>query len=373
MKILIIGMADSIHLAKWLSQFSDSNFLFQIVSSSPHRKIHPTLKELLRKPNFKMGWFSRVLSLFMWIVDRVLSNFLRGLTVAFAIRSFKPDIVHVLEFQNAGYVFLQSTRFIGNLHTFKLVLTPYGSDIFWFQNYPKHLRKIRRLLSLADGISCECRRDELLAIEHGFKGILLPRIPAFGSTELPELDPDRTKRRFIAVKGYQNKWGQAILALEAISSVADLLGDFTVEIFSAEGKAVRLARKLKKQTGIQVKIHKKHSLSNQDVLDIFSRSQVYIGLSKSDGISASMIEAMAQGAIPIQSNSSCCDEWLDNEIGGYLVNYQDVEKVATLILQIISDEEFQISAARHNQNSLRKKIAAPLTTKAALDTYNLLN
>jgi len=373
MKILIIGMADSIHLAKWLSQYSDSNFLFQIVSSSPHRRIHPTLRGLLRKPNFKMGRFSRALSLFLWILDRVLSNFLRGLIVAFTIRSFKPDIVHVLEFQNAGYVFLRSRRFIGNASKFKLVLTPYGSDIFWFQHYPKHLRKIRKLLSIADGISCECRRDELLAIEHGFKGILLPRIPAFGSTELPELDPDRTKRRIIAVKGYQNKWGQATLALQAISSVADDLVGFNVEIFSAEGKAVRSARKLEKHTGIQVKIHKKHSMSNQDVLELFSRSQVYIGLSKSDGISASMIEAMAQGAIPIQSNSSCCDEWLDDEIGGFLVDYQDVEKVANLILRIVSDEEFQISAARHNQSLLRKKIAAPLTKKAALDTYNLLN
>ena len=68
-KILIIGMADSVHLARWLSQFIDQPIDFTIFPSSPHRRIHPLLKgecgsstemrEEVRKTNqiFKIYFF----------------------------------------------------------------------------------------------------------------------------------------------------------------------------------------------------------------------------------------------------------------------------------------------------------------------------
>lgn len=372
MKILVIGMVDSIHLAKWLSQFSSSEFEFRVVSSSPHRFVHPKLRELLLRPNFSMGWFSRFFSLFLWIADRFLSDRLRGLLIASEIRLFEPDIVHVLEFQNGGYAFLRARTYGNASPKYKLLLTPYGSDIYWFQAYPKHLEKIKRLLHLADGFSSECHRDELLAKKYGFQGRLLPRIPAFGSIDLCIPNEDRSKRNRIAVKGYQNQWGQAVNALEAIEKVAKSLEGVTVEIYSAEGKAISAAKKLYQRTGIEVIVHRKHALQNEEVLEIFSRSQIYIGLSKSDGISASMIEAMSQGAIPIQSDTSCCGEWLDNEVGGYLVKYDDIETISAKILKILQDEEFQINAANHNYLSLKSKLDGNLSHAAALETYRQL-
>jgi glycosyltransferase involved in cell wall biosynthesis len=373
MKILVVGMADSIHLAKWLSQFLDSAFSFRIVSSSPHRFIHPKLKQLLERPNFSMGWVSRFFSLFLWLVDRIFSDRLRGNLIAREIKSFKPDILHVLEFQNGGYAYLKARELINATPSYKILLTPYGSDISWYQSYPKHLKKIEKLLSLADGLSSECRRDELLAIKYGFKGTLLPRIPAFGSIRLLEVpNPDRSGRNRIAVKGYQNKWGQALVALEALESIAPQLKGLTIEIFSAEGKVISVAKSFQKKTGLTVIIHRKHAMTNDEVLELFSRSQVYVGLSKSDGISASMIEAMSRGAIPIQSDTSCCGEWLDNEIGGYLVKFDQVDVIAEKILKVIHDRDFQVRAAKHNFESLKSKINENDSQKSALATYKLL-
>jgi glycosyltransferase involved in cell wall biosynthesis len=372
MKVLVIGMADSIHLAKWLLQFSDSDISFRVISSSPHRLVHPKLNELLQNPNFSMNWVSRCFSFLLWLGDRILSDRLRGALIASEIASFKPDIVHVLEFQNGGYAFLRARELAKATPGYKVLLTPYGSDISWYQNYPNHLRKLQKLLSMADGLSSECRRDELLAAKHGFSGIFLPRIPAFGSIHLVPPNPNRAHRNCIAVKGYQNKWGQALVALEALASIAPQLKDLTIEIYSAEGKAISAAKTLHKKTGLEVKIHRKHAMTNEEVLDLFSRSQVYLGLSKSDGISASMIEAMSRGAIPIQSDTSCCGEWLDDGIGGHLVKFDEVDVIASKVSKVISDKQFQVRAANHNYETLNIKLYAANNQNAALETYKLL-
>lgn len=373
MKILVIGMCDSIHFAKWLAQFTETHHSFRIVPSSPHRFIHPRLNEILNLPNFSMGWFSRFFSLGLWLADRLFSDYLRGALVALEIKRFRPDIVHVLEFQNAGYAYLRAREIGKTSADHKLLLTPYGSDIYWFQRFPKHLRKIKKLLSLANGLSSECSRDEQLAAKYGFRGKFMPRIPAFGSIELIAPDPDRSDRVRIAVKGYQNKWGQAVTALKALESIAQELKEFTIEIYSAEGAAIVAAKRLRRETGLKVRIHKKHRLSNQQVLDLFSKSQIYIGLSRSDGISASMIEAMSRGAIPIQSDTSCCDEWLDDELGGYLVSYDDVNQISSHVLSILKNKDFQIRAAQHNYHSLREKLAEAKTKQASMETYNSLS
>lgn len=44
--MLVVGMADSIHLARWLKLFSDEPMEIVLLPSSPSRRIHPWLKEL---------------------------------------------------------------------------------------------------------------------------------------------------------------------------------------------------------------------------------------------------------------------------------------------------------------------------------------
>lgn len=96
-RILVIGMADSVHLARWLAQFSTSEYTFRIVSSSPHRRLHPGIKRLLLEGSkFHIGTISRFLSLPLWMADRLFSDFFRGILIAFEANRFRPDLVHIL-------------------------------------------------------------------------------------------------------------------------------------------------------------------------------------------------------------------------------------------------------------------------------------
>jgi glycosyltransferase involved in cell wall biosynthesis len=381
-KVLIVGMADSIHLARWIMQYEESNFSIRLVSSSPHRRVHPDIASMIAGTHpsgirVSMPWISRALSLPMWLMDRFLADLFRGALIRHEIRTWQPALVHALELQNAGYATARALEGITPDSRPKLLITNYGSEIVWFRQFPKHLAKLKNLVTLADAFSAECHRDVLLAKEIGFTGTVLSTIPVSGGidfsnhTELFDA-ANLAPRTTIAIKGYQNVWGQALNALEAIESISDQLEGFTIELFSCNRKTLMAAKKLAKRTHLSVIAHKKHSLKHADVLAILRRSVAYIGLSKSDGISTSMIEAMSQGAIPIQSNSSCGSEWLDDGRDGFLVHFADVEAVASALSKIVSNKKFSASAQRRNFETVAKRYNKTNLSQVARGYYSQL-
>lgn len=365
-------MPDSVHLANWLTQFEFSSLIFHVVPSSPLRKVHSKLQRLLERPNFSLSNLSRILALPLWIIDRVLGDWSRGVLLALEARTFQPDLVHINEFQNGGYIYLKARKFSKTLKTTKVILTPYGSDLYWFSRYPSHRARIAALLEHAWGLSSECERDEVLARNLGFQGTLLPRIPAFGQLKIdPNAHAFAKRENRIVVKGYQNKWGRAINALKAIYDCRKSLDGFSVDVYSCNWQTLIAGKIFSVATGIPTKTYAKGMLSQTELASLFQRSLIYIGLSRSDGISASMVEAMANGAIPIQSVTSCCAEWMDDGIGGFLVDYFDISTISRCILKIVADTEFQALARKVNSERLSRSLAPDQITHAALNTYLL--
>jgi glycosyltransferase involved in cell wall biosynthesis len=381
-RILVVGMADSIHLARWLMQFKDKGYLFRLVSSSPHRRIHPLIKGMLSEGkssgiDIAIPWISAKLSLPLWLMDRFTGNLLRGLLIRREIKKFKPDLVHALELQNAGYSTAVAYRGLAKAKRPKLLITNYGSDVYWFRQFPSHMKKLRELASFADAFSAECVRDTSLAKEIGFDGIFMETMPNSGGIEIDEAaiaseGESTPNRKTIAIKGYQNVWGQALVALKAIESLAPELADFRIEMFSCNSKTVKEAKRLSKSTGLGIVTHKKQALSHNEVLAIMRKSIAYIGLSKSDGISTSMIEAMSQGAIPIQSDTSCANEWIRSGQDGFLVGFNDWQAVAKSLDQILKNTGFVAEARARNYQTIREKYDANRLSVIAHGYYQKL-
>lgn len=380
-RVLLVGMADSIHLARWIMQFRGQDFQFRLVSSSPHRRLHPDIRAMVDGTHFsgvhiEMSKVSRYLSLPLWVADRFLGDALRAYLVRRTIQEFSPQIVHALELQNAGYT---SAKALAKITQNKPIFlaTNYGSEIIWFQRFPKHRKKLVNLLRTADAFSAECQRDVDLALDLGFTGRVLETIPVSGGID-PESQMRAAKtvppslRTSIVLKGYQNVWGQALVAIEAFKASKEVLKNYTIEIFSCNQKTIRAANKLRLDTGLTVITHKKHSLSHKEILEMMKRSRVYIGLSKSDGISTSMLEAMSQGAVPIQSNTSCGSEWIRNQIDGYLVPYDSPQEVAANLKAILDDEPFAQRAQKANFATIAERYDSKKLSKVAASYYSTL-
>lgn len=372
-KILVVCMVDSIHAARWLQQFENEELDFFVFPSGPNRLIHTDLIGLRDSNGPATYEFHRAIryGLLLWALDKFLGNLLRGALLNFWIRQVGPDVVHAIEIQGAGYLALRAKASIYESSA-KLLVTNYGSDIFWFGNFSSHKLKIEQLMGLADYYSAECERDVALAKKHGFRGHALPVIPNAGGVELPDPEVRRSleARNTISVKGYHGWVGRAHTALRALALIRDEVSGYTIEVFSANFTTRLVAMYLRRAHKLSVRVFSKNSLSHLQMQELFGRSRVYVGISKSDGISTSMLEAMANGAIPVQTSTACCDEWFSSS--GVAIRELSAEAVADGILQALrlsSDGK----SARINRDTIESRAGRSDVSEVARTFYKIVN
>lgn len=373
--VVLVCMADSIHSARWIGQFVDQHVDFVVFPSTPNRRVHPLIA----------GWvagaqpmtvlvvpFSGALSIPLWGMDLIFRDHLRGFLLRRILRQVRPDFVHALELQHGGYITSRALDALDSPPPF--IATNWGSDIFWFQRYPAHLRRLRHLLAQATHYSAECQRDVDLAISYGFTGTAFPVFPntgGFSRTALTREMSAPSSRTVIAVKGYEGWVGRASLALKALEEVKDLLAGYRVVIFSANLKTQRLAVSLAQRAGLDVTWHAKKSLSHDRMMEIFSSSRAYIGISLSDGISTSLLESMVNGSFPIQTNTSCASEWITEGLSGFTVDARDPASISDGLRRALTDNDLVDSAARVNSATAQARLDEQIGRRNSFRFYAL--
>ena len=360
-KILIVAMADSVHTARWIRQFDNDEIEFVLFPSTPHRRIHGLIsehKQVKRISSLRISRFMTIGALPLGVLDLLFKNFFRSKFLAREIKIFQPDIIHIMEIQHAGYLFLSVPE--ASRSAKKVILTNWGSDIYWFQNFPRHLIKIRQLLELATHYSAECKRDHTLAGKYGFIGKNLPVIPNSGgllgeAATFSELSLP-SERKVLAVKGYTGFVGKADVALLALKNLGPHLKDWEIVIFSGDFRSIRLTKKIFQQLNIRSTAYKKKQLSHRQMLDLFSKCRVLIALSESDGISTSSLEAVAMGAYLVQSDSSCINEWLGEDNTFSSVSIVDHLAVEREVLRAIQNNELVDNSYIKNKVKLNLRL-----------------
>jgi glycosyltransferase involved in cell wall biosynthesis len=375
--ILIIGMADSVHVARWLSQFVDQPIDFTLFPSSPHRKIHPMLKKLIASNSQQltvtiMPSSMRWLALPLSALDIPFRNFFRTRLLRRLIEDNSYDLIHVLELQHAGYLLLD-TKLQNTLPN--VFITNWGSDIYWFEQFPKHKQKIIQLLKIASYYSAECKRDIEIVQRLGYTGTTLPVIPNSGGINLDELPINSTppsQRRKIMIKGYTGFVGQALVAIKACELAAEHLRGYEIVIYSASIRSRIRALKLRHINKVRVTILRKQT-PHSEMLQQFSEARIYIGISLSDGISTSLLEAMATGCYPIQTDTACANEWFTTRSGS-MVKPDDLQQVSAFLQLALSNDSLVDSSSQINIQTIRARASVTTVSTTALGFYqNLAN
>ncbi len=371
-KILVIGMADSVHVARWLSQFVDQPIDFTLFPSSPHRRIHPGVKQLLHSETEKMTvvikpasmrWLAFPLS----VLDLLLANIFRSRLLRRVIEKESFDLIHVMELQHAGYLLLDA-GLAQNLP--RVFITNWGSDIYWFQQFPKHKRKIIELLGIASAYSAECNRDIEIVRNLGYSGVVMPVIPNSGGIDMSGLPRDSSpprQRKKITIKGYTGFVGRALTTLRALEEVADCLDGYEVFIYSASLRVRLRALVLRFKHRVTVRIIKKRT-PHAAMLRHFSESRIYIGISLSDGISTSLLEAMATGCYPIQTGTSCASEWLTSTSGA-IVDPGDIGEIGQRIREAITSDSLVDESAMTNMAIIQSRAGTQAISTLASGFY----
>ncbi|WP_342737082.1 hypothetical protein [Bradyrhizobium sp. B117] len=129
---------------------------------------------------------------------------------------------------------------------------------------------------------------EVLPVKPNSGGFDLPVVKQLRSLRLP------SKRRLIMVKGYQHFAGRALVALDALAKASDALTGYKILVFSPSEPIYLRVDELRKYYDLDIEILQ--YADHGRMLRLFAAARCYLGLSVSDAISTSMLEAMAQRA-----------------------------------------------------------------------------
>jgi hypothetical protein len=381
MRILVIGLFDSVHFARWLSQFENSNCKIWIFPSKKFKHLHPDLISLLWKngsnlicpelnSKFYFPFYGYIDFMFQKIGCR-FKSYSRSSRLIRVLSGESFDIIHAIEIQGAGYLLDSISKEISK--DVKTIVTNYGSDIAFFEHDLDHQLRIRSLLSWIQYYSAECKRDYALATKHGFKGIFLPCIPNAGGFPMKLLETQKmlaSERDLILVKSIGGTFGLGGVAIEAVSEFIHSHPEFEVFFYAVTPDLLNEINLLKRQFPGRVDFSlRSKGLSRPDLLEKFSKARVYIGCSASDGISTSFLEAIVQGAYPIQTNTSCAGEWVDKGFAASTPN-PSASEILTELTRTLSPN-FVNSAQEKNLKLAMEYLAFDVVQATAKSFYHL--
>lgn len=356
-------MFDSIHLARWLSQFENEKIDFVLFPSKKFKYVNYDLLKLVTsqkianyrfaKPYFVFKYIG-FMDYFLVLIFKLLKLNLKLLFLRRITRKNIFNYIHAIELQGAAYLYDLLPEQIQDRTS--LIVTNYGSDIQYFQNIPEHQDKIRSVLSKADFYSAECQRDYESALKLGFKGKFLPCIPNAGGfkNEIFELNlVPSNERNLIMAKCYGGTFGLGELIIDALERFLRNNTDVKIVMHSVTDDLLSKSKKLRVAFPNQVDIYTvREKIPRHKILDYLSKSRIYIGASRSDGVSTSFLEALCLGAFPIQTDTSCASEWIELGFFGSIIR-PDTSEIFTAINVSYFDKELENKRAQNLENAKR--------------------
>jgi glycosyltransferase involved in cell wall biosynthesis len=378
--VLVIGMADSIHVARWLKQFVNENIDFFLVPSKKFRNMNWELEALFQsksiarytfiaplKVNFLQGYLD---FLKHELLAKVFKRLTRSNNLIKIITKYNFTYIHALELQGAGYLLNYVPSIL--LSESKIIVTNYGSDIYYFKNMTEHVDLIRKTLSLADFYSAECERDYALAQEFGFKGRNLPCIPNAGGFDLSKYRTNfipPSKRNQIIIKGYGGVFGRADIPIKLIEQIAFEFPKVDFFIYSLTKELESIISGFSQNLKQRVKVSQVRSrLKHDRIINEFMQSRIYVGCSESDGISTSFLESLITGAYPIQTSTSCASEWVSRGAICSIVPL-DIDQVLQSIRQALQSNQLVDRASEENFKIAQRYLNDEVIKEEALKFY----
>ncbi len=394
MRILFVAKANSVHTARWLAQLPALNADIHLFPVESELGLHPDIRDItvydMQVPSaagddgsirYQHRFFpvtSSPLPLRRWhwraerLVQRVHRDWMdRAWRLSRIINKLKPDVVQSMEIQGAGYLTLEARRHLGS--EFPVWLQSiWGNDIYLFGRLEAHRERVAAVLGACDWIATDCVRDVDLARSHGFAGKAFPVLPAGGGLDLDDANRLRvheppSSRRVVLLKGYQSIFGRALVGLRAIELCADALKGYRIIIYLASEPVKVAAELLARQTGLIIETPP--VMAHRDLLGLQARARVSMGLSISDGAPNTMLEAMLMGAFPVQSSTSCADEWVTCGESALLVDPNDPVDVAAALTRALTDDALVNAAADRNAAIARTRLSSDVVRPQVLDAY----
>jgi len=327
MKICFFADATSIHTQRWCNHFVNAGHEVHLISfkNLPLAAVH---FHFIDAGPIAVGGGNWKVMLQFFKIKKLL-------------KLIKPDIFHALYATSYGI-----TGALCGYHPY--VITTLGTDVLVSPNSSK---LIRMLLQFSFK-----RTDWITTMaDHMIPAIEQLGVPATKISVVPfgidpkvffELKRSESFAEFTitSTRNFEPVYNIPQL-LNAVATIKDQITPFQLHLIGA-GSLENELRALTKSLAIENEVHFIGKIPQPEIASRLNKSQVFVTVSRSDGNNISLNEAMACGTICIASKIPANEQWIQDQVNGFLVNLDDVADLAAKLLQ--SYKEYSTLQARFN-------------------------
>jgi len=368
MKICFLGDAQSIHLQRWANYFIENDHNVHIITTKPKQikgaKMHDI--SFFNKEDPK----ARVIGFFIYKYREYKSI----LILKKLLDKIKPDIL------NAHYMTFYGM--IGsklNFHPY--IITCWGSDVLLVPNilgetYVKRMKKALRKADLIVVVS-EYMKKKLIKI--GIKKNII--VNPLG-IKISKFNPNSKKNKLIKEKFDNKKIIISTRNLEPIYNVECLIkalpsvvkeNENIVTLICGNGSLENELKKLVNNLGLNEHVYFLGRISHEKMPDYLRSSDIYVSASLSDGISISLLEAIACGLIPVVSDIPANCEVINDDKNGFIFenNPNDLSKKLNYCIE--NYDNIKRNIFKSNLKKIKKKFNWQKNMEFLLKLYKKLN
>lgn len=344
MRVLFLSAASSTHTVRWVNALCKRGHEIFLVYNKGHEasadKIDRKVKTYELPFSGGKGYYLNAV-------------YLRRLAY-----KIKPDVINA--HYASGYGTLAR---VACIHP--VLLSVWGSDVYDFPNESRLKKSILQKNILAAtriASTSECMARELQKVVEKPLDIT---ITPFG-VDLDTFNPERfaaDKDEHIItignIKLIKQNYGikEMVLVAEMLIRDKEFLKsvnkEIRVEIYGDGDQRAELEQYVKDRN-LQGTIHFNGQIANDKVPEALSKMDIFCALSHKESFGVSAVEAMAMGLPVIVSNAEGFQEVTENNITGYTVPYDDLQKCKEMLQKLIRDKELRLKMGANG----RRRVAA---------------
>jgi glycosyltransferase involved in cell wall biosynthesis len=163
--------------------------------------------------------------------------------------------------------------------------------------------------------------------------------------------PPRSPLRVVCTRGFNPVYNNEYL-VRGLARLAHGLPDFEV-VFVSGGPLLSEVRTLAAALlsgPIRERVRFLGGVTEEVLLSILRQSHIYVSLSRSDGTSISLLEALACGVFPVVTDIPANREWVDARRGnGILVPLDQPERLAAALANALGNGDLRLQARQINR------------------------
>jgi glycosyltransferase involved in cell wall biosynthesis len=302
------------------------------------------------------------------------------------IERLQPDLIHAMRIPYEGMIaamaMMQHKKTKGNNNKSPLMISVWGNDFTLHAKSTQAMnRYTRQTMHNCDGLHTDCMRDLNLAIEYGFP-TNKPKIilPGGGGVKLEIFFPAERENGSINVEAKPlitiiNPRGfRAYVRNDTFFHAIPLvIKKYPNVHFVCPGMVYESqAQKWIAELGIGEKVNLLPHQSQQEMAELFRKSEITLSITTHDGTPNTLLEAMACGCFPIAGDIESIQEWIKPGKNGLLIDPNDPEALAEAILTAIFYPDIRQQANEFNLKLIYERAEYGKVMQTAKDFYHKL-